>query len=101
MPSHRSQPVRADRGRRTLRSVKVMRPERLIDTADWQRQMNHHLRAESVAGAEELHRRVRGGEAIVVRVTDPHSRACHPFLGRNVAIDLVRPWTGMAARRWL
>jgi len=47
-------PACADRpGRSTLRSVKVKRPERPIDPADWQRQMNRRLRAEFIAGAEE------------------------------------------------
>jgi hypothetical protein len=33
--------------------MKVKRPERPIDAADWQRQMNLRLRAEFIAGAEE------------------------------------------------
>jgi hypothetical protein len=33
--------------------VKVKRPERPIDPADWQRHMNLRLRAEFIVGAEE------------------------------------------------
>ena len=33
--------------------MKVKRPERPIDPADWQRQMNLRLRVEFIAGAEE------------------------------------------------
>jgi hypothetical protein len=33
--------------------MKVKRPERPIDAADWQRQMNLRLRAEFITGAEE------------------------------------------------
>jgi len=33
--------------------VKVKRPERLIDAADWRRKMNERLRSEFIAGAEE------------------------------------------------
>ena len=33
--------------------MKVKRPERPIDPADWPRQMNRRLRAEFIAGAEE------------------------------------------------
>ena len=33
--------------------MKVKRPERAIDPADWQRHLNRRLRAESMAGAEE------------------------------------------------
>ena len=33
--------------------MKVKRPERPIDRADWQRHMNRRLRAEFIAGAEE------------------------------------------------
>jgi hypothetical protein len=40
-------------GDATLFGVKVKRPERPIDAADWQRQMNLRLRAEFIAGAEE------------------------------------------------
>jgi hypothetical protein len=35
-------------------------PERPIDRADWQQQMNRRLRAEFMAGAEEEHRRRSG-----------------------------------------
>jgi hypothetical protein len=40
--------------------VKVKRPERPIDRADWQRKMNLRLRAEFIAGAEEEWRRRTG-----------------------------------------
>jgi hypothetical protein len=40
--------------------VKVKRPERPIDAADWQRRMNLRLRAEFIAGAEEEWRRRQG-----------------------------------------
>ena len=40
--------------------MKVKRPERPIDPADWQRQMNLRLRAEFIAGAEEESRRRLG-----------------------------------------
>jgi len=40
--------------------MKVKRPERPIDAADWQRQMNHRLRAEFIAGAEEEWRKRTG-----------------------------------------
>jgi hypothetical protein len=33
--------------------MKVKRPERPIDPADWQRRLNLRLRAEFIAGAEE------------------------------------------------
>jgi hypothetical protein len=40
--------------------VKVKRPERPIDPADWQRRMNLRLRAEFIAGAEEEWRKRTG-----------------------------------------
>ena len=40
--------------------MKVKRPERPIDAADWQRQMNHRLRSEFIAGAEEDSRKRLG-----------------------------------------
>ena len=40
--------------------MKVRRPERPIDPADWQRQMNLRLRAEFIAGAEEDSRKRLG-----------------------------------------
>jgi hypothetical protein len=40
--------------------VKVKRPERPIDAADWQRRMNLRLRAEFIAGAEDEWRRRTG-----------------------------------------
>jgi hypothetical protein len=40
--------------------VKVKRPERPIDPADWQRKMNLRLRAEFIAGAEEEWQRRHG-----------------------------------------
>jgi hypothetical protein len=40
--------------------MKVKRPERPIDAADWQRHMNLRLRAEFIAGAEEDSRRRLG-----------------------------------------
>jgi hypothetical protein len=40
--------------------MKVKRPERPIDRADWQRQMNLRLRAEFITGAEEEWRRRTG-----------------------------------------
>jgi hypothetical protein len=40
--------------------MKVKRPERPIDPADWQRKMNLRLRREFVAGAEEENRRLTG-----------------------------------------
>lgn len=40
--------------------MKVKRPERPIDAADWQRQMNLRLRAEFIAGVEEDWRRRTG-----------------------------------------
>ena len=40
--------------------MKVKRPERPIDPADWQRQINRRLRAEFIAGAEEEWRRRTG-----------------------------------------
>ena len=40
--------------------MKVKRPERPIDPADWQRRMNLRLRAEFIAGAEEDSRRRLG-----------------------------------------
>jgi hypothetical protein len=40
--------------------VKVKRPERPIDAADWQRRMNLRLRAEFIAGAEEEWRKRTG-----------------------------------------
>jgi hypothetical protein len=33
--------------------MKVKRPERAVDPADWKRHMNRRLRAEFIAGAEE------------------------------------------------
>lgn len=42
--------------------MKVKRPERPIDPADWQRRMNLRLRAEFIAGTEEDSRkRLRRG----------------------------------------
>lgn len=43
-----------------LTTVKVKRPERPIDPADWPRQMNLRLRLEFIAGAEEDSRRRLG-----------------------------------------
>jgi hypothetical protein len=40
--------------------MKVKRPERPIDPADWQRRMNVRLRAEFIAGAEEEWRKRNG-----------------------------------------
>jgi hypothetical protein len=40
--------------------MKVKRPERPIDPADWQRKMNLRLRIEFIAGAEEENRRRTG-----------------------------------------
>jgi hypothetical protein len=40
--------------------MKVKRPERPIDPADWQRHMNRRLRAEFIAGAEEEWRKRTG-----------------------------------------
>jgi len=40
--------------------MKVKRPERPIDAADWQQQMNRRLRAEFIAGAEEEWRKRTG-----------------------------------------
>jgi hypothetical protein len=40
--------------------MKVKRPERPIDPADWQRRMNLRLRAEYIAGAEEEWRKRTG-----------------------------------------
>jgi hypothetical protein len=40
--------------------MKVKRPERPIDPADWQRKMNLRLRAEYIAGAEEGSRKRYG-----------------------------------------
>jgi hypothetical protein len=42
--------------------MKVKRPERPIDPADWQRRMNLRLRAEFIAGAEEEWRKRTGRE---------------------------------------
>jgi hypothetical protein len=40
--------------------MKVKRPERPIDPADWQRHMNLRLRAEFIVGAEEEWRKRNG-----------------------------------------
>jgi len=40
--------------------VKVKRPERPIDPADWRQHMNRRLRAEFIAGAEEEWRKRTG-----------------------------------------
>lgn len=40
--------------------MKVKRPERPIEPADWQRRMNIRLRAEFIAGAEEESRKRLG-----------------------------------------
>ena len=40
--------------------MKVKRPERPIDPADWQRQMNLRLRMEFIVGAEEEFRKRTG-----------------------------------------
>jgi hypothetical protein len=40
--------------------MKVKRPERPIDPADWQQRMNVRLRAEFIAGAEEEWRKRTG-----------------------------------------
>jgi hypothetical protein len=40
--------------------MKVKRPERPADPADWQRHMNRRLRAEFIAGAEEEWRKRTG-----------------------------------------
>ena len=40
--------------------MKVKRPDRPIDPAEWQRQMNRRLRAEFIAGAEEVWRKRTG-----------------------------------------
>jgi hypothetical protein len=40
--------------------MKVKRPERPIDPADWQRKMNLRLRTEFIAGAEEEWRKRAG-----------------------------------------
>ena len=40
--------------------MKVKRPERAVDPADWQRHMNRRLRAEFIAGAEEEWRKRTG-----------------------------------------
>ena len=40
--------------------MKVKRPERPIDPADWQRHMNHRPRAEFITGAEEEWRKRTG-----------------------------------------
>ena len=40
--------------------MKVKRPERPIDPADWQRRMNRRLRAEFIADTEEEWRRRTG-----------------------------------------
>jgi hypothetical protein len=40
--------------------MKVKRPERPIDTAEWRRHMNLRLRAEYIAGAEEEWRKRTG-----------------------------------------
>jgi hypothetical protein len=37
--------------------MKVKRPERQIDPAEWQRRLNLRLRAELIAGAEEWRKR--------------------------------------------
>ena len=49
--------------------MKVKRPERPIDPADWHRQMNVRLRAEYIPGAEELERVLRRypGDVVIVR----------------------------------
>ena len=55
--------------------MKVKRPERPIDPADWQRRVNLRLRAEFIAGAEEEWRR-RTGRAMTAeeleRVLPPY-----------------------------
>jgi hypothetical protein len=40
--------------------MKVKRPERAVDPADWQRHMNRRLRGEFIAGAEEEWRKRTG-----------------------------------------
>jgi hypothetical protein len=40
--------------------MKVKRPERPIDPGEWQRHMNHRLRAEFITGAEEECRKRTG-----------------------------------------
>ena len=40
--------------------MKVKRPSRAVDPADWQRHMNLRLRAEFIAGAEEEWRKQTG-----------------------------------------
>ena len=40
--------------------MKVKRPERPVDSAEWQRQMNRRPRAEFMAGAEEEWRKRTG-----------------------------------------
>jgi hypothetical protein len=40
--------------------VKVKRPERPVDAADWRRHMSQRLRAEFIAGAEEEWRKRTG-----------------------------------------
>ena len=40
--------------------MKVKRPSRAVDPADWQRHMNLRLRTEFIAGAEEEHRKRTG-----------------------------------------
>jgi hypothetical protein len=40
--------------------LKFKRPERMIDRTDWRRHMNHRLRAEWIAGADEEWRRRTG-----------------------------------------
>jgi hypothetical protein len=47
--------------------MKVKRPKRPIDPADWQGQMNVRLRAEFIAGAEEEWRK-RTGRPMTARI---------------------------------
>ncbi len=48
--------------------MKVKRPERPLDAADWQRQMNQRLRAELIAGAAEEWRKRTGPSMTAVEL---------------------------------